>query len=215
MYQFLRGIITEKSGDNPGSEKLILDVSGIGYEISVSLASLESFGRKGDSVTVYTALIHKEDGMTLYGFPTLLERELFNLLHSVSGIGPKSALNILGVLTVSEICYAILNDDASSLSKAQGVGSKTANRIVLELKTKIENWSMLPTAKGQIKGSNKAENILDNGKHVILKEAREVLESLGYSNGDISDAFSKANGHTKDSESLVHFSLKLLSSARH
>ena len=103
MYQFLRGIITEKVTEPTSSEKVILDVSGIGYEIHTTLSALELMGKKGETTTVYTTLVHKEDQMTLYGFPSLIEKELLNLLFSVSGIGPKTALNLLNNLTVSEI----------------------------------------------------------------------------------------------------------------
>src|SRR3989338_8307658 len=147
MYWFLRGIIKEKITDLPGAEKLVLDVNGIGYEIQTGLISLELFGKIGEETTVYTTLIHKEDQMTLIGFPTLLERELFNLLFSVSGIGPKTALNLLNNLTVSEITYSILYDDTSVLCKANGIGERTAARIVLELKEKIKNWKHLPIAR--------------------------------------------------------------------
>jgi len=203
MFQFLKGIITEKINSGEGIEKLILDVNGIGYEIYTTEVALSLFGKKGDLVTVYTTLIHKEDSMALYGFPTLLERELFNLLHSVSGIGPKTSMNILSSLTVSEISNSILNEDSTQLSKAQGIGNRTANRIILELKEKIKNWQYLPIVhiERQEAGST-------------INEARSVLQALGYSNQEISKAIThaKSNGDNLDPESLVHFSLKWLSS---
>ena len=206
MYQFLRGIVTEKISEPVGAEKLILDVNGMGYELCTSLSSLGLFGKKGDTVTVYTTLIHKEDGMTLFGFPTLLEREMFNLLFSVSGIGPKTALNILSSLTVSEVCHAIINEEPKTLSQAQGVGQKTGERIVLELKEKIKNWQHLPIAQ-----KDRAHRSEIGGQGPVLVEARSVLQALGYSSRDINEAFSKANGHGNDAEELVHFSLKWLS----
>lgn len=214
MYQFLRGIITEKIIDEPGHEKLILDVNGIGYEIQTSLSALELFGKKGETTTVYTALIHKEDQMTLIGFPTLLERELFNLLFSVSGIGPKTALNLLNNLTVSEITHSILSENTSALSKAQGIGSKTASRIVLELKEKIRNWKHLPIVYKENRNGGLADRQTGEiTEHNMLNEARSVLQALGYSSHEISQAFNQAesNGSHKDSESLIHFSLKWLS----
>lgn len=205
MYQFLKGKIIEKITEPEGSEKIILEVNGIGYEICTSLTSLGLFGKNEGIVTVYTTLIHKEDGMTLYGFPTLLERELFNLLVSVSGIGPKTAMNILNTLTVSEISHAILTEDASSLSKAQGIGERTASRIILELKQKIQNWQYLPIVHTEKKSS-------DN----IVSEARSVLQSLGYSNSNISQALTyiKNNNNDLDSEAVVHNALKWLASVK-
>ncbi len=218
MFHFLKGIITEKITQPSGHERLILDVGGIGYEIHTSLSALELFGRKGEASTVYTTLIHREDQMTLFGFPTLLEKELFNLLFSVSGVGPKTALNLLNNLTVSEISYSILNENTSALCKAQGIGTKTASRIVLELKEKITNWQHLPIAyskglEGQrTRGpeAHQSSEISDGQKE---HEARLVLQSLGYAPHEINQAFSKAKleDNHKDPESLIHFSLKWLS----
>ncbi|MBI3591179.1 MAG: Holliday junction branch migration protein RuvA [Candidatus Melainabacteria bacterium] len=213
MYQFLRGIIKEKITEPLGAEKLILEVNGIGYEINTSLSALDLFGKNGETTTVYTTLIHKEDQMTLIGFPTLLERELFNLLFSVSGIGPKTALNLLNNLTVSEITYSILNEDISNLRKAQGIGERTASRIILELKEKIKNWKHLPIAYSEKLKGKDTEN---QSSSSFLNEARSVLQALGYSGNEINQAFSqaKSNGNHEDAESLIHFSLKWLASVK-
>lgn len=213
MYHFLKGIITEKITDIAGSEKLILDVNGIGYEIHTTLCGLNNIGKKSETTTVYTTLIHKEDQMTLIGFPTMLERELFNLLYSVSGIGPKTALNLLNNLTVSEISFSILNDDTSILCKAQGIGERTAGRIVLELKEKIKNWQYLPIAYSENKRDGETVKRRDGEG---TDEARSVLQSLGYASHEITQAFTqaKSNGDHKDPESLIHFSLKWLSSVK-
>ena len=212
MYQFLRGIITEKITEPTGSEKVILDVSGIGYEIHTSLSALELIGKKGETTTVYTTLVHKEDQMTLFGFPSLIEKELFNLLFSVSGIGPKTALNLLNNLTVSEIAYSILNEDVLHLKKSQGIGEKTASRIVLELKEKIKNWKHLPVAYSENLKSNASKN--PNLEQPSLNDARSVLQSLGYSNQEINQAISQSNGNHRDSESVVHAALKWLASVK-
>lgn len=214
MYQFIRGIITEKITEPAGSEKVILDVSGIGYEIHTSLSSLELMGKKGETTTVYTTLVHKEDQMTLFGFPSLIEKELFNLLFSVSGIGPKTALTLLNNLTVSEISYSILNEDVTHLKKSQGIGEKTASRIILELKEKIKNWKHLPVAYSENVKNNGTR--IQNSEHHSLNDARSVLQSLGYSNQEISQAISQteSNGNHKDSESVVHAALKWLASVK-
>ena len=206
MYQFIRGIITEKITEPTGSEKVILDVGGIGYEIHTSLSALELIGKKGETTTVYTTLVHKEDQMTLFGFPSLIEKELFNLLFSVSGIGPKTALTLLNNLTVSEIAYSILNEDVTHLKKSQGIGEKTASRIILELKDKIKNWNHLPIAY--------SDNL--KSEQPSLNDARSVLQSLGYSNQEINQAISQiqSNGNYKDSESIVHSALKWLASIK-
>lgn len=214
MYQFLKGIITEKITEPAGSEKIILDVSGVGYEIHTSLSTLELMGKKGETTTVYTTLVHKEDQMTLYGFSGLIEKELFNLLFSVSGIGPKTALTLLNNLTVSEIAYAILNEDVTHLKKSQGIGEKTASRIILELKEKIKNWKYLPIAYSNNLKSNGSTN--QNVEQPSLNDARSVLQSLGYSNQEINQAISQiqpSESH-KDSEAIVHSALKWLASVK-
>ena len=148
--------------------------------------------------------------MSLYGFHTLYERDLFNLLFSVSGIGPKTALSLLNNLTPSEITYAILNEDASSLKKANGIGQKTAERLVLELKEKMKNWKHLPIVN---RGKSSDSKEQKNG-NASLTEARSVLQALGYSTQEINKAFSEANGSHSDSEELIHFSLKWLSTVQ-
>ena len=211
MYHFLKGRITEKITSEEGSEKLILEVSGIGFEIQTTSSGLSLFGKVGENTTVYTTLIHKEDAMSLIGFPTLLERELFNLLFSVSGIGPKTALNLLNNLTVSEIAYSIISENTDGLTKSPGIGGKTASRIILELKEKIKNWKHLPIAYLEKRDGKTAMG--RNGG--FENEARSVLLALGYSASEINQAFNqaKANGDQKeDSESLIHFSLKWFSS---
>ena len=215
MYQFLRGIITEKITEPAGSEKVILDVSGIGYEIHTSLSSLGLIGKRGETATVYTTLVHKEDQMTLFGFPSLIEKELFNLLFSVSGIGPKTALTLLNNLTVSEIAYSILNEDVTHLKKSQGIGEKTASRIILELKEKIKNWKHLPIAYSEVRGQRSEIRIQDS-EQSSLSDARSVLQSLGYSNQEINQAISQiqTNGNHKDSETLVQSALKWLASVK-
>lgn len=212
MYQFLRGIVTEKITSGEGIEKLILDVNGVGYEIYITEASIGTVGKKGELATVYTTLIHKEDSMVLYGFPTLLERELFNLLQSVSGIGPKTALNVLSNLTVSEVSYSILNEDSEVLCKAHGIGRRTAERIILELKEKIKNWQYLPIVHIEKKETGDGKQETGNS----ISEARSVLQALGYSSHEINKAITQAkgNGDIEDSESLVHVSLKWLSTTK-
>ena len=213
MYQFIKGKIVEKITEQEGNEKIILEAGGIGYEIYTTLASLSLYGKDDSEVTVYTTLIHKEDSMALYGFPTLLEREMFNLLLTVSGIGPKSALSILSNLTVSEVSFAILNEEVSVLSRANGIGERIAGRIILELKGKIKNWQYLPIVHVE---RNKGDiSIQESGD--FLSEARSILKSLGYSNPDISQAITHAKNNScekLDSEKLIHFSLKWLSSVR-
>ena len=220
MYYSLKGRILEKITEPAGSEKIILDVNNVGYEVYTTEAALALSGKIGETTTVYTALVHKEDQMTLFGFPTLLERELFNLLFSVSGIGPKTALSLLSNLTVSEITYAILNEDITNLRKSQGIGEKTAQRVILELKEKIKNWKYLPIARSEIRNQKseiRTQGVESKVNGSTVSETRSVLQSLGYSNGEINQAITQVknqNLSSDDPEVLVHHSLKWLATVK-
>lgn len=133
MITFLRG----KLVDNLSSQ-ITVDVNGVGYEVIVPLSSLESLGKTGDTVLILTHDHVREQEHTLYGFRTAEERDLFRLLiNRVSGVGPKLAMSVLGGMPVEEFKSAVVRGDTKAISRIKGVGTKTAERMVLELKDKI------------------------------------------------------------------------------
>jgi Holliday junction DNA helicase RuvA len=133
MITFLHGKVVEAL-----PTQVTVDVNGIGYEALIPLSSFDKLPQPGQSIKLLTQLVVREDAHTLYGFVTSEERDLFRLLvHTVSGIGPKTALNVLSGISVSAFRGAVANGDIKSLSKISGVGKKTAERIVVELKDKI------------------------------------------------------------------------------
>lgn len=132
MISFLIGVIDEKR-----ENYLTIDVNGVGYELTVSNNTLVSLPMPGENAKVYTYLSVREDGVSLYGFSTIEERDLFNKLITVSGIGPKVAITILSGLSISDLIVAISNQDVKLLSKIKGLGKKTAERLCLELKDKL------------------------------------------------------------------------------
>ena len=140
MYSYIKGVLTEISGTN-----LVIEVGGIGFEIQASQSAIESIGKIGDNVKIYTYLHVREDEMSLYGFTTLAEKQMFLNLTSISGIGPKMAIGILSNISLSDLALAIISNDASLLYKVKGVGKKTADRIVLELNEKIEDAEQYQT----------------------------------------------------------------------
>ena len=143
MYYYLNGTIEYKD-----QNICVIDCGGVGYKLTVSLLTAESLNNKlGSKVKLYTHLAVREDGIEMFGFGSNEERVCFNQLITVSGVGPKAAINILSVLSPDKFSLAVCTDDVKAISKASGIGTKTAMRIVLELKDKI--------SKDMMSGSNK------------------------------------------------------------
>jgi holliday junction DNA helicase RuvA len=133
MITFLHGKLVEAL-----PTQITVDVNGVGYEALIPLSSFDKLPQPGQSIKLLTQLVVREDAHTLYGFMTPEERDLFRLLvHTVSGIGPKTALNVLSGISVTAFRGAVASGDLKSLSKISGVGKKTAERIIVELKDKI------------------------------------------------------------------------------
>lgn len=168
MFAYLKGTVEEITDGT-----LILDVNGIGYQISVPAMNMPGFLQTGETIKIYTYLSVREDTFQLYGFRSLDDLGIFKLLISVNGIGPKAALGILSALTVDDIRFAILSDDIKTLGKAPGIGSKTARKIILELKDK---FSLDEAFEKKLKNSQADNSAQD--------EAVQALVSLGYSNSD-------------------------------
>lgn len=163
----------------------VVECGGVGYKVNISANTFSAIASKiGSNVLLFTYLSVREDAMELFGFATQDEKRAYELLISVSGIGPKVAMSILSALTVKNLTFAILSGDVRSISSANGVGSKTAARVVLELKDKI--GKEFPDAAG-------ADTDDDNGGSVqpqsaVLDEAREVLLTLGYTRSEVVSA---------------------------
>lgn len=177
MYYYIKGKLAYK-GDN----YIVVDAGGVGYMIFTSLHNIEESGTIGSQITVYTYLAVKEDALDLYGFLTVEEKEMFMRLLSVSGVGPKAALAVLSSLNISKLVTAIITGDAKSIMKAQGVGMKVAQRIILDLKDKVSTEFL--------------DDIADNEKIDLAPvtdnkaEALSALVVLGYSSHDAQRALS-------------------------
>lgn len=203
MIGFLKGNIEFVTEDT-----LLLDVSGVGFELKISTSTASALPATGSFVHIYTYLAVKEDDMTLYGFLKREELELFKVLITVSGVGPKSAQGILGVLTPDDLRFAIMSGDAKSISRAPGVGSRTAQRIILDLKAKIADMDIaaLDKAAGALDGISPAGQAQD-----IRDEAVEALTALGYSATEAYKAVKNAdNGEFADANALLKEALKLM-----
>ncbi|SHJ87867.1 Holliday junction branch migration protein RuvA [Tepidibacter formicigenes] len=188
MYKYIKGILEEINIDY-----IVVECSGIGYKINTSQNTICDI-KKGEEVKVYTKLVVREDDMSIYGFKTKEELKMYELLNSVSKIGPKVALGILSFAEPKKLGAYILSEDVSALSKAPGVGKKTAERLVLELKDKIDknNVEFEPT-------------LLTNINKVPLKteEAVQALVALGYSLAESKEAVNKCKKNCFETEELI------------
>ena len=170
MYSYIIGIVTQKDAN-----KITLENNGIGYEINVSNQTLDAIPFENEPVRIYTYLNVKEDEMSLYGFLSNEEKDMFLKLLTVGGIGPKMALGILSEITITGLMNAIASEDLKRLCKVKGLGKKTAERLILELKDKINPLEALAL------GKDEEANMLDEN---IINDAIATLVGLGVSKNE-------------------------------
>ena len=182
---------------------VVIDVGGLGYKVFMSDNSIEKLGNIGDNVKVYTHHHVREDDISLYGFCTMEELRMFELLIGVSGVGAKTALTMLAVIDPSNFALAIISEDVATLTKIPGIGAKSAQRIILELKDKLKKENIDKNSTIQmiqpISGENK------------MQEAIEALQVLGYNRKEIEKAFSKLEKASLTTEELIRKGLNILS----
>lgn len=174
MYAYLKGTIEEITEDN-----LVLEVNQVGYNIKVSARTVNALQGIGSLVKIYTYTLVREDSFSLYGFLTRDDLNIFKKLITVNGIGPKGGLAILSILSADELRFAIISGDAKAISKAPGIGAKTAERVILDLKDKVSLDEAL-APKTEVSTVSLSGEDLNNGKN----EAIEALVALGYSASD-------------------------------
>lgn len=185
----------------------VIDCGGVGYKLTVSATTFSKIaGHIDQTVKLFSYLAVREDAMELYGFATEEELEAYKMLIGVSGIGPKAAIAILSIFTPQKLAEAIAAGDTKAIARAQGIGGKTAARVVLELKDKFSVFG----AEDDSSDSPSAPVVVTGGG---FAEATEVLAVLGFSRSEIAGALKKADP-TLDSEELVKFALKQLASGK-
>lgn len=191
MIAQLNGKLVEK---NPTS--LIIDCGGVGYSVSISLNTFSAIGND-EAVRVYTKMIVREDAQLLYGFADTTEREMFNHLISVSGIGPNTAMIMLSSLVPEEIAQAIQQEDVATIKSIKGIGAKTAQRVIVDLKDKM------------LKMTFSSENIFtsNNTNHF---DALTALVSLGFEKKSAEKAIDKVSTGNESVEQLIKEALKIL-----
>lgn len=198
MIAFIKGVL-----DSVMENKVIIESGGIGYLIQVTPATVSKLPAQGQEVKLFTCFSVKEDAVSLYGFISMEELNIYNLLVTVSGVGPRAALGILSVLSPSQIMIAILADDVSALSKAPGVGKKTAQRLCLELKDKMRS-----------KDSFVEESINPQQSLSIQagerQDAMDALAALGYSRSEAVRAVMEVALEGMKADQIIRLALKKL-----
>ncbi len=199
MYSYIKGRLTELEAD-----ALVVEANGVGYRIYTAGQTFGYLPPVGEEIKVYTYLHIREDAMLLYGFLTKDDLRVFQLLLGISGIGPKGALSVLSVMTTDDLRFAVLADDAKAIAKAPGVGAKTAQRIILELRDKLSLADAFGGAGGQ-QPRKEAGGKADDAKN----EALQALTALGYSSSEAWKALSGlAVTEESDAEELLKMALK-------
>ena len=182
MIGRLKGILAEKR-----APQVLIDCNGVGYEADVSMTTYYQLPEPGEPISIWTHLLVKEDSHSLIGFTTEHERKLFRQLIRVNGVGPKMALTILSGINEREFALCVMQDDVTTLTRLPGVGKKTAERLIIEMRDKVEGLF------------DKTRVVNDIGSSVIAAgrsskgEALEALQSLGYKPGDAENMIRQAN----------------------
>lgn len=197
MYAYLIGKVADVTEDN-----LVVEVNHIGYNVRIPASVIPLLPPAGQEVKIYTYTSVREDAIQLFGFLTKDDLEMYKLLITVNGIGPKGGLSVLSVMSADELRMAVLAQDAKTIAKAPGIGSKTAQRIILDLKDKI---SLEDTFVSQESVSYAANA---DGIGQARAEAVEALTALGYSSSDALRAVKAVEEEDMDVEALLKAALK-------
>lgn len=181
---------------------VVIDVGGLGYKVFMSDTGIEKLGNIGEIVKVHTYYKVREDDISIFGFNTLEELRMFELLISVSGVGAKTAITMLAVCEPSEFALAIISEDIKTLTQIPGIGAKSAQRIILELKDKVKKEQQIQELTVATKGvKTKVEVAIENSQKV--DEAIAALQVLGYNKKEIEKAFEKIDKKELTVEELI------------
>ena len=198
MYAFIEGQVCEKTAG-----EIILLAGGVGYRIACSMNTLQAAPAVGETMRCHTLLSVREDAMELFGFATKEEKRMFQSLTAISGVGPKMALAILGSMPLKDLNLAILLGDITALSRAPGVGKKTAQRIALELKDKISQADV--EAAGTAPSAAQVSAAADH-----VTEALEALIALGYTPTEARGALSQVKDSSGTADELIRLALRAM-----
>ncbi|MCL2525886.1 MAG: Holliday junction branch migration protein RuvA [Coriobacteriia bacterium] len=195
MIAFLAGTLAYK-----GSDRVYLEVAGVGYELQASTATLAALGQRGDDVMLYSYMHVRENEVSLFGFRDEEEKQVFLRLIDISGIGPKVALAVLSTLTTGMLAAAVAAEDLALISSVPGIGKKTAQRLVIELKGKLD--AVLPEVTTSATGNTGAAAVSDEPN--AFADAQAALFSMGFSAAEIAQALAGAATDASSEELLKH-----------
>ena len=198
MFAYIKGSLEMKS-----SGYIVIDINGLGYKVFMSQNNIDTIGELHNIIKVFTYVKVREDDISIFGFKTQEELKMFELLISVSGVGAKSALVMLSCIEPSDFAIAVISNDVKVLTKVPGIGNKSAQRIILELKDKLKEEQI------EEKIENLSKKTKDNSEHI--NEAISGLMVLGYSKKDIEKAFEHLDIDNLSIEDLIKKGLILLS----
>lgn len=198
MIGQIRGTILEKQ-----PPQLLLDVNGVGYEVDAPMSTFYQLPDSGQQITLFTHFVVREDAHHLYGFYTKDERHLFRTLLKVNGVGPRLALTILSSTTPQDFVGSVLNNDTASLVRLPGVGKKTAERLVIEMRDKLSDWYQ-PSVMGGL-NTVKSDN---NPRHQTIQDAISALIALGYKQQEANRTVTKIDDGASSSEELIRRALR-------
>ena len=199
MLAYIKGTLESKQTDY-----IVIDVGGLGYKIYMSTIAIDKLPKTGETIKVHTYYKVREDDISIYGFNTQEELRMFELLVSVSGIGAKTAISMLSMSDPLEFAIAIISDDVKYLTQMPGVGTKSAQRIILELKDKIKKEKAIT----ELKDATIKQVVKDDGK---TQEAIDALQVLGYNKKDIENVFKNIDKKELTLEELIKKGLSELS----
>ncbi len=197
MFSYIKGILEVKN-----LNYVVIDVNGIGFKIFMSESAIQRLEETGNTVKIYTHMNVKEDDLSLYGFITNEELRMFELLIGVSGVGAKSAISMLSSITPSKFALAVISNDVKTLTKIPGIGPKSAQRIILELKDKLKTEEAIQTNNIELQTS-----IVEDNK---LEEAVQALKVLGYTRQEIESVLAKIEINTLTVEDIIRKALSFL-----
>ena len=200
MLAYIKGTLEMKMTDY-----VVIDVGGLGYKIFMSEVGIEKIGNIGEAVKIHTYYRVREDDISIFGFNTLEELKMFELLLGVSGVGAKTALAMLTICEPSEFALAVITEDVKTLTEIPGIGPKSAKRIILELKDKISKQQEIEAINKEVnvkeKANNKIQQAIENNNKV--SEAISALQVLGYNKKEIEKVFEKIDVKELSTEELI------------
>mgnify|MGYP006182003003 CR=1 FL=1 len=203
MIGRLRGVVLEKQ-----APEILLEVGGVGYEVQLPLTSFYSLPATGQEAVIYTHFVVREDAQLLYGFSSVAERSLFRQLIKANGIGPKMALTILSGLTASQFVRCVQANDISTLVKLPGVGKKTAERLLVEMRDRLKDWGIAPNTPVSDAMQLQDDEALFSLPQSAEQDAVSALLSLGYSQLQADKAVRAVKQPDMSSEQLIKAALR-------